>query len=446
MSATTAAPNAAVVPANEAFVTRFATFCIMIYIMIYAFESPVRYVLYLVHLDTLILLRDGLLIGPLVLILLHDFLHARIRASIVLFAVFASIGFMVSYANFGLLAVPALGVKMCLGVVFGLVAGLPLIDTSKHVNRIFIALWALTVIGVVLEKFVVKFPWVGLHALVGNVDVEISRDWQVTDELQKRVGGFTRVSISAAGLMPLLAAVAVSRIRSFFIRNAMLFITVGAVALTTQKGALLAVLLVWATLMAPLAIRLPVQVTAAILCLIVDIALPIVTNGMNMAQGNGGSYSASSFVQRITTTWPDTFHWIERMQIFPLGVGLGGIGEAQRFVSTAAFHYPDNLFLFLLSSFGVVSFFFLGVIAVAAMRGLRCQPPEIASCALSVLTFILLYGSFVSIIEDQMEALFLGAAIGTLLAPRSMTAKPATNVVSRRRAGPTPLRPSATGS
>jgi hypothetical protein len=85
MSATAAAPKAAAVaPAvatNEAFVTRFSTFCIMIYIMIYAFESPVRYVLYLVHLDTLILLRDGLLIGPLVLILLHDFMHRRIRAS-----------------------------------------------------------------------------------------------------------------------------------------------------------------------------------------------------------------------------------------------------------------------------------------------------------------------------------------------------------------------------
>ena len=33
-------------------------------------------------------------------------------------------------------------------------------------------------------------------------------------------------------------------------------------------------------------------------------------------------------------------------------VGLGGIGEAQRFVSTAAFHYPDNLFLFLLQFMG----------------------------------------------------------------------------------------------
>ena len=121
---------------------------------------------------------------------------------------------------------------------------------------------------------------------------------------------------------------------------------------------------------------------------------------------------------------------------FPLGVGLGGIGEAQRFVSTAAFHYPDNLSLFLLASFGVVGIFFLGVIFVAAIRGLR-QSPEVASCALGVLTFIVMYGSFVSIIEDQMEALFLGASVGVLLAhPPAPAATPAAGIAAaakRRR-------------
>jgi hypothetical protein len=124
-------------------------------------------------------------------------------------------------------------------------------------------------------------------------------------------------------------------------------------------------------------------------------------------------------VQRIMITWPDSFDWIERHSIFPFGVGLGGIGESQRFVSSAAFHYPDNLFLFLLASFGVLSVVFMAIIVWAALRAFAC-PPRVASCALSVLTFIVFYGSFVSIIEDQMEALFLGAAVGALCSARQV--------------------------
>jgi hypothetical protein len=430
-------PCSKVLPAagvETGFVTRLSTFCIVVYIMIYAFESPVRYALYLSHTDTLILLRDGLLIGPLTLIFLRDLLKGQMHSAIWLFAIVTTVGFAVSYANFGQLAVSALGAKVLLGTLFGLVAGLPLIDTTKRVNHIFIALWALTVIGVVLVEFVFHFPWVGLHAMVGTVDVEISRDWQITDPLESRVGGFTRVSISAAGLMPLLALVAISHIRLFLVRISMLLITAGGIFLTTQKGALLATIVASGSLMVPRAIRLPVQVVVTIFCLIVDMALPFFTSGMNLAQGNGGSYSASSMVQRIMITWPDSLAWIERHSIFPFGVGLGGIGEAQRFASTSAFHYPDNFFLFLLSSFGMLSIVFMGIIVWASLRAFG-QPPRAANCALSVLTFIVLYGSFVSIIEDQMEALFLGAAVGTLLSSGPATKMAEVRTTSRRLPG-----------
>jgi hypothetical protein len=407
---------------DEGFAAGFATFCVLVYITIYAFESPVRYLLYLGSANTLILLRDGLLIGPLALIFFRDVLNGRVHPVMWLFAIVACVGFAVSYANFGVLAVSALGTKMLLGTLFGLVAGLPLMDTTKRVNRVFIALWMISVTGVVLEKFVVHFPWVGLHAIIGNVDVELARDWQITDQFENRVGGFTRVSISAAGLIPLLALVAVSHVRSFVIRNFVLLVTVGAVFLTTQKGALLATIVVWASLLVPRALRIPAQVVATLLCVVVDIMLPFVTGGMSIAPGSGGSYSASSLVQRIMITWPDSLAWIERHGIFPFGVGLGGIGESQRFVSSAAFHYPDNLFLFLLSSFGLLSIAFMAVIVWAALRAFA-RPPIVASCALSVLTFIVLYGSFVSIIEDQMEALFLGAAVGALFSTTQVVEK-----------------------
>ena len=155
-----------------------------------------------------------------------------------------------------------------------------------------------------------------------------------------------------------------------------------------------------------------------------EIALPLATSGLHLAQGHGGVFSFSSFAQRIDDTWPNSLGWIADHQLFPFGVGIGGIGRSQALLGSIAEHYPDNLFLLLYAFFGLPCLILLGWVAHAAIRAAAIDP-ALAEPALAILAFNLLYGSVVSIVEDQVGALFLGSALGILLWAPRMAGRPA---------------------
>jgi len=143
-----------------------------------------------------------------------------------------------------------------------------------------------------------------------------------------------------------------------------------------------------------------------------DVALPVLTAGLLMPQ-SAGVFSFASFAMRITLTWPEAWTWIANHNVFPFGVGLGGIGGAQRFYAADFFNPSDNLFVYLYANFGVLGLAYLGWIAALGPRVPRLARPE-ALQALAVLAFIFGYGAALSILEDQMAALFVAAAAGML--------------------------------
>jgi hypothetical protein len=140
--------------------------------------------------------------------------------------------------------------------------------------------------------------------------------------------------------------------------------------------------------------------------------LPLWTSGLLMPQ-SGGVFSFGSFAMRIALTWPEAWQWIADHDVFPFGVGLGGIGGAQRFYAANFFNPSDNFFVYLYANFGV-----LGAVYLAWVTALGPRLPRVtrdhAIPALAVLAFVLGYGAALSILEDQIAALFLGAAAGML--------------------------------
>jgi hypothetical protein len=392
---------------------QIAAWSVMLYLTIYTFESPIRYLLYLVGASSAILGRDVLIIGPLVLIGVRGLLARNLHSAFWLFAAFIILGGTISLMSLGVLAPVALGTKMLLNVLFGIVAGATLILPGKWTARYLAVLWLATVLGLVLEKYVVSYPWIGIHAIIGGVEVEISRDWQIADLTSQRVGGFTKQSISAASLVTQLALISIFQFRSYFIRSAMLALTLGCVYLTTQKGALIGIFLVSLILIAPSSFRLAGLRVAALGAVLLDIGLPFFTNGLIMTQGHG-VFSGASFAQRIMDTWPKSLIWISNNQIFPFGTGVGGIGQSQALVGNLAQHYPDNMFLLLYAFFGIPCFLLFGWIVYAIIRSITIDP-AVAGPALAVLAFNLFYGAVVTVVEDQVGALCLGASIGILL-------------------------------
>jgi hypothetical protein len=377
---------------------RLFAFCALTYLLIYAAEGVVRYGLYNVGLDSAILVRDLLLIVPTGLLFVVQLFRGRVHpAFLVFFAVVALHG-LIAAVNLNSYVPPLYGTKLLVGVLFGFLAGRELVQPDRRVLVLFTLIWVATLTGVVLDKFVFTFPWTGLETHIGGIQVDVSRGWDIEDSFDKRAAGFTRSSISAAMLLPILALTVAPRIRNWLVRASMLVLTLGGVLLTTQKGSLLALAVVSGVLCMPKWSRDTLLRTVCIGFALLTVALPVLTAGLLMPE-SAGVFSFASFSMRITSTWPDAWQWIARTEIFPFGVGLGGIGGAQRFYAADSFNPSDNLFVYLYANFGVFGLFYLFWAATLGPR-LPREMHERAAAALAVLAFLIGYGAALSILED----------------------------------------------
>jgi len=318
----------------------------------------------------------------------------------------------ISYLNLHTEVAAVYGAKLLIPVLFGFIAAQPLTYPSRRVLMLLVLVWFASIVGVVLDKFVFTYPWTGLETHIGGIQVDVSHGWDIEDTAAKRVAGFTRSSIGAATLLPMLALIIAPRARSYLLRLFILASTVGAVALTTQKGAVFAIGAITLCFAAPAFMRFRLLLSTAMVFAVVAVALPVFSAGL-MLEDNGGVFSAASFAMRIMLTWPEAWQWIFNNEIVPFGVGLGGIGGPQRFFAPNFFNPSDNLFIFLYANFGILSLLYLGWILQQA-RAQTMDTRARAIVPLSLLAFILGYGAVLSMLEDQMCELFLGASVGML--------------------------------
>jgi hypothetical protein len=384
----------------------------VVYILIYAFEGVVRYGLYNAGHDDAILLRDLLLVMPLGLLFIAQALRGRLHPAFAVFAAAAALHGAIAIFNLGSYVPAIYGAKLLINLLFGFLAAREILNPGPRTLSIFVLIWVASITGVVLDKFLYTFPWTGLETHIGGIQVDVSRGWDIEDSFDKRAAGFTRSSISAAMLLPILATIIAPKVRNVVLRFLMLASTVAAVLLTTQKGSVIAIAAVTVILCAPRWSWYALLSVACLMFALLDIALPVLSAGLLMPQ-SAGVFSFASFAMRITLTWPEAWTWIANHNVFPFGVGLGGIGGAQRFYAADFFNPSDNLFVYLYANFGVLGVAYLGWVAALGPRVPRIARPE-ALQALAVLAFILGYGAALSILEDQMAALFVAAAAGML--------------------------------
>ena len=394
------------------------TFCVIIYVLMYATEAVIRYGLFFIGMDQAILLRDLLLILPLALLFVTQSIRGRVHPAFAVFVAVIAVHGTVAALNLRTHLPVLYGAKLLVNVLFGFIAARPLVQPGRRTITILIVVWLVTLVGVGLDKFVYTFPWMGLETHIGGIKVDVSRGWDIDDMVEKRAAGFTRSSISAAMLLPVLASILAPRIRSFLLRAAMLTLTIAGVLLTTQKGSVVAIAAVAGILCGPKWGRHHLLCAACIGFTLLDVALPPLTNGL-MMPSSAGVFSFASFAMRIALTWPEAWRWIANHDVFPFGVGLGGIGGAQRFYAPNDFNPADNLFVYLYASFGFLSLVYLGWLATLGPR-LPLRERDDCIAALSVLAFLLGYGAALSILEDQIAALFLGAGAGMLWQSRRL--------------------------
>jgi len=385
----------------------------LIYLAIYCLEGPVRYALFLGGADNLIFLRDILIWLPLGALFAVQAYAGRIQYA------FYVAGALLAFHGFILLATVgdplslAYGAKVLINLLFGFLLAGSLLTPDAKTRKVLALLWGLMLIGICLDKFGVMFPWVGIRTIVGDLQVDVSKDWFISDPLARRVAGFTRSSIAAAAVIPLMTIVLMSGMRSMSARIAMAFIGVVAVGLTTQKGSILAFTAIAAVLCLPGAFRARLLRLLLVAFVVLAVALPILTFGLHIDHGNG-VFSTESLSLRIEYTWPEAWAWIQHHQLFPFGVGLGGISGPQRIYAPDHFNPADNIFVLMYAYFGVLAFAYIAWMTWLGLRRTSPEADERLTPAIAILAFVFGYGAVLSVLEDQSAALFLGAALGGL--------------------------------
>ncbi len=388
---------------------RLLAWCLGFYFTAYAFEGPVRYVLNLFGADSFIFIRDLALLVPVIFIGIRQFWQRKLHPAYLVYLFVVVLHGFVLMLNIGAIAAVIYGAKMLLTMLVGAVLAPVILKPNRPLLIYLGILWTSIVIGVVLDKYVMSFPWVGLSTTIGDVTVDISRDWSMEGEA-KRAGGFLRSSIHAATGAPLFAILLLFHLKHRLVKLCIAVATAYVIYLTTQKGALLAYLAVLAAVAIMPFRPIPALRVGLLFFTLVAVLLPIILPGYHMPDAQAGGFSNMSFNMRVEMMWPQAWEWVETRGTFPFGVGLGGISGAQMLYAKEWFNAADNIFVFMYASFGVMSIVYLGLMLWSTIR-LPNAGTHSDAHAMAILLFIMAYGVALSMLEDQMASLFLGAAL-----------------------------------
>lgn len=384
-----------------------------LYIFIYVFEGVFRYGLNLVGKDPWIFIRDILLLGPLIIIAFQEFMRWKLHPALGIFLFIVIFHGLVMYMNIGSGLAVIYSAKVLMTMVAGAMASQVIFKPNRMILNFFWFLWLATFIGIFLDKYtLVAFPWAGLATHIGDIQVDISHDWDISGE-DKRAAGFMRSSIHAAMIGPLLGLVLLYNTRHAVLRLVIAVMTLMVIYWTTQKGSLLAFVI----LMGVLGVFGKAQISALRVAfffgVVLAIALPLILPHFEMPHTDAGVFSMTSFYLRVEFMWPSAWEWIASNEAFPLGVGLGGIAGAQRLYDPFRIDYADNIYIFMYANFGVMTYIYLGWIIVKTIQ-LPNNASRSAAHAMATLVFLMIYGCVLTLLEDQMASLFMGAAIAWL--------------------------------
>lgn len=395
---------------KSAWLQLILSFSMIFYLTIYAFESPVRYVLNSIGADEFIFLRDVVIIVALLCVFIKQFFERKIHPAFFVFLFVIGFHGLIMMLNFNSALAVIYSAKAYALMLFGVFAAHLFFDPSRRMFQFLVFIWAITAFGVFINKFdIVIFPWVGMTTTIGGVDVDINRDWTISSGFDKRAAGFTRSSIHVATLFTPLALLLLFRARTLLLRLAIAAATIATLYWTTQKGALLSFTVMAMLLMASgayfsrnLRLMFIFMTTLVILC-------PLVLPGYVMPHASG-QFSMMSFYDRIENMWPEAWVWINKHEIFPFGVGLGGISGAQRLYALEEMNAADNLFIFMYANFGIMTFLYLGWL-MKIMIMVRSSTSWSGQTAAAIVCYIMSYGVFLSLIEDSMTLMIVGAAV-----------------------------------
>ena len=385
------------------------------YLMSLAFDGIFRHVLTLIHMQTLIYARDLIAI----LTILY-FIQEKTNGKVdLLKPVTVGLYILIVHAVLSLwLSVPLISVffsfKIFIGVLYGTALSKTLAENEAKLAYLFKFIFTISVAGVFLNYFIGILPWEGDSFDSAFGSASTTKIWWADGE--RRIPGFSRSSYSAAGAIGITGIYWMASTKSKLSKSIIYIAGCASINITTSKGMVAAFaayglwLLFTKNTKKNQGIELKFILTLALLCVII----PVISA---LYDGNPSDIRTvpsflSSFWDRISSSWPDTFKQLDKNYGYLLGKGLGGVGIAINISSanTNKFVPVDNIFWHAYSVFGLASLIYFSY-AAKTVVGLPKEAPETARQIMAVLAIILAYGITSVIFEEAFFSIVFGAIL-----------------------------------
>ena len=121
--------------------------CALLYLCIYATEAPIRYGLFLAGKDSLIFVRDALMIVPLLLLIAWQALRLQLHPAFFVVGVLVTFHGLVLMGTVGSIGGVAYGVKILMNVLFGFFAAALLIAPGPKTLKVLAVIWLTIIVG-----------------------------------------------------------------------------------------------------------------------------------------------------------------------------------------------------------------------------------------------------------------------------------------------------------
>lgn len=388
---------------------------VLIALSTYVLESPLKFGLSKIGLSFAIYGRDAIAAATVFLAFMHWVLGKGYSAS-------NKVAFILAiHAFYGIVALeslvqPILGYKLYMFILLG-IACYETFQANIHIaTRWFIAVYVISIAGVAIN-WGVDMPWTGSTFDSAAGDTAVSVEW--TSGGIPRLSGFARASYDAATIIATTTIpIALLPSLGFLSRAFILLLSTAVIALTTSKGAILAMAFITIYVLFFSKSNKKNGVPALIMAApAISLTIPLLLSAYQMKAEIGGSlwWLLSSFAVRINWMWPKAFESLSRHIDWIAGRGLGGIGFPQRFSEASIYNSADNIMVYLFVSFGVFAIFYVYWILLKLKENAPSTPNYIWHCLICWLIYLNVYGFTTNLVEGPFFGFFMGIIIGAAM-------------------------------
>jgi len=279
--------------------------------------------------------------------------------------------------------------------------------------KFFIAfLWGILVFGVILNYFV-SYPWEGTIYSLGGIEFRSARLW--FGHGFKRLAGLGRSSSITANQLLIFSVLLLGLIKKQKSKSFIIWaLSSIAIILTTNKTAILIIIFVgvfwffWKTSPQFGRFLLKISILGTGLTLII---LPI----FSVLNNYGSQFTKTqsilnSFNMRLSLVWPGVIELIAEQGGNPFfGIGVGGVGAAQKYFNPGFQNVTDNISLFLYASFGIIGLILVIFCVLASLsNGFKNQ----ISYTVGILTFVIFtIGITSNVIQSPFTSFVFGVIV-----------------------------------